>query len=173
MKLLEKTSLILFVFILQLCLSQCNSTKNTMDMTETIDSSKGLNSVIYYQNWVAGIEGGGSGTDLYINKELVAGKELKTAYFKGRIVDFDSSVNQSNFFIARYKGNTNWKKDKNMDADTIKEYGNEAPVDASEFPFNLASNEAMVSYYENGIIKYLKLTNITKKASLAYPSMPK
>ena len=41
------------------------------------------------------------------------------------------------------------------------------------FPFELLNDEAVISYLENDIMKYLKLTNISQKESIPYPSAPR
>jgi len=144
-----------------------------MEIIKTIELSKESITDGYYQNWVAGVRGGGSGTDLYISKSAVGNKQLVTAYFKEKIVDFDSTVKESNMYIARFKGEANQVYDINMEEDAINEYGNKAPIEKAAFPFKLEPNEAVVSYLDNTTLKYLKLINISKKESLAYPSAPR
>ena len=173
MILLQKIVFSVFVSIITLSFSQCTSTKKTMEIGITIELSKESITQVYYQNWVAGVRGGGSGTDLFISKSVVGNKQLVTAYFKENIVDFDTTTNESSMFIARFKGKANQIYDTNMNAEAINEYGNKVPVNKVEFPFILRSNEAVVSYLENKKLKYLKLINISKKESLAYPSAPR
>lgn len=144
-----------------------------MEIGRTIELSKGSITDVYYQGWVAGVRGGGSGTDLYISKSVVGNKQLVTAYFKEKVIDFDTTTKESNMYIARFKGKANQAYDTNMEAEAINEYGNKIPLDKVEFPFKLGPNEAVVSYLENKKIKYLKLINISNKESLAYPSAPR
>lgn len=144
-----------------------------MEITKTIELTKESVSKVYCQSWVAGVRGGGSGIDLYINKSVVGNKKLVTAYFKGKSVKFNPIPVNSTIYVAHFKGDANQRYDLNMEADAINEYGNKAPIDKAAFPFKLESNEAVVSYLDNTKLKYLKLINITKKESLSYPSAPR
>jgi len=173
MNALHRMGFLIPLFILTLGFSQCTSTKETLKITQTIELSKVSKTQVYYQNWVAGVRGGGSGMDLYISKSVVGDKKLITAYFKGKSVKFDPMVENSNIYIARFKGEANKRYDINMEADAINEYGNTIPVNKDSIPFKLAPNDAVVSYLENKALKYLKLINIPKKESLAYPSAPR
>lgn len=173
MILFQKLGILLSLSALTLSFSQCTSAKKTMEIKKTIKLSNKSNSEVYYQNWMAGVRGAGSGTDLYISKSAVDNKQLITAYFMNRVVDFDVTTKESSMYIARFKGAANQIFDTNMEAEAINEYGNKAPVEKTQFPFKLVANEAVVSYLENKKIMYLKLTNISKKESLAYPSAPR
>jgi len=144
-----------------------------MEITKTIEVSKESTSEVYYQNWVAGVKGGGSGTNLFVSKAIVKNKELITAYFKGRSVGFDPIHENSNVFIARFKGEANQRYDLNMEEEAINEYGNRTPTKKDSIPFNLAINDAVVSYLENNRLKYIKFTNVPQKEMLAFPSAPR
>jgi len=168
-----RIGLLMPLFVLTVGFPQCTSTKGTMNIAQTIELSEMSISQVYYQSWVAGVRGGGSGIDLYINKSVVEGKKLITAYFRGKSVKFDPVVGNSNIYIARFKGETNQVSDINMEADAINEYGNTAPIKKDSIPFELSSNDVVVSYLQNNVLKYLKLINISKKESLAYPSVPR
>jgi len=173
MILFQKLGVFLSLSVLTLSFAQCTSTKKTMEITKTIELTKESISEVYYQKWVAGVRGGGSGTDLYISKSAVDNKQLITAYFMNKVVDFDVTTKESSMYIARFKGAANQIYDTNMESEAINEYGNKAPVEKTQFPFKLSTNEAVVSYLENNVLTYLKLTNIPKKESLAYPSAPR
>ena len=144
-----------------------------MEVTKTIELSKESTSEVYYQHWVAGVRGGGSGTNLFVSKTLFENKELITAYFKGKSVNFDPIHENSNVFIARFKGEANQKYDLNMEAEAINEYGNKTPMKKDSIPFNLAINDAVVSYSENNVLKYIKFKNVPQKEMLAFPSAPR
>lgn len=161
------------VFALTLGFSQCNGAKNVIMISETVTISKALKTQVYYQNWVAGVRGGGSGTDLYVSKSAVVNRELVTAYFRNKEVKFEPLNNNTSVYIARFKGDANQLQDKIMNADGMQEYGNKAPVKVDSIPFVLGVNDAVVSYLENNSMKYLKLVNIPEKPMLAYPSAPR
>jgi len=168
-----RMGLLMTLFVLTVGFPQCTSTKDTMKLTQTIELSEVSKTAVYYQNWVSGIKGGGSGMDLYINESVTGNKKLITAYFKGRSVEFSPKADNSNVYIAHFKGESNQKYDLNMEAEAINEYGNTNPVKKDSILFKLTINDAVVSYLENDSLKYLKLLNIPKKESLAYPSAPR
>jgi len=163
----------MFVFIVTIGFSQCVSSEKVMKITDTIQLSKESLSKVYYQHWVAGVRGGGSGTNLYVSKSAVGNKQLVSAYFKGKVIDFDPLIKGGNVYVAYFKGTSNLIHDIKMHSDTANEYGNNVPPKKKEFPFKLEANEAIISYLENDEIRYLKLTNIPEKESLAYPSAPR
>jgi hypothetical protein len=53
-----------------------------------------------------------------------------------------------------------------MDGNAINEAANIPP---QKSPFQLAKNEAVISYSENGKVNYYKVSNIKEKEMLAYP----
>lgn len=161
------------LFILTLGFSQCRTAKDTMNIAKTIELSEVSKTQAYYQEWVAGVRGGGSGVDLHIDKSVVMNKELITAYFRGKSVKFDPLTQNSTVYIARFKGVANQLYDINMEADAINEYGNKSPIKKDSIPFNLGKNDAVVSYLESNTLKFVKLINIPEKEKLAYPSAPR
>ena len=169
----KQLGVFLSLSVLTLSFSQCTSTKNSMEASKTIELTKESTSEVYYQNWVAGVRGGGSGTNLFVSKTLVENKELLTAYFKGKSADFDPIHEHSNVFIARFTGEANQRHDLNMEVQAINEYGNKAPLKKDSIPFNLAINDAVVSYLENNVLKYIKFKNVPQKEMLAFPSTPR
>ncbi|RNC88210.1 MAG: hypothetical protein ED556_03230 [Winogradskyella sp.] len=116
---------------------------------------------IYIKNWVSGVKGGGSGINIFIeidSKELV----LDSVFFRKKSVKLETKPSDPQLFIGRFMSEvnseetslsiTNSKDDKNL-----------------SFPFNLKDDECVVSYTQNGQIKYYKLTNIVEKPIDALP----
>jgi hypothetical protein len=170
MNLLYKYRLFFIAFFV---FSQCKSSKDSVKISNEMSIVTKDYSVVYFENWIAGIQGGGSGTNLFVSKSILNNKKLISAYFRGKVTDFEVLKPSSNFYIARFKGVANLKRDLNMDNDIIKEYGNKSPMTSLHFPFELLNDEAVISYLENDIIMYMKLTNISQKESIPYPSAPR
>ena len=162
-----------FFFFLFFVFVHCKSSKEHVKISNEMSVITKDYSVVYFENWIAGIQGGGSGTNLFVSKSVLNNKKLISAYFRGKVTDFEVLKPSSNFYIARFKGEANLKRDLNMDNDVIKEYGNKTPLASLHFPFELLNDEAVISYLENDIMKYLKLTNISQKESIPYPSAPR
>jgi uncharacterized protein YxeA len=60
------------------------------------------------------------------------------------------------------------ERDFNMNSDSNKEFGNNAPQVSIDLPFKLNKNQAVISYIKNGKNHFYKLT-LTKKSKVYYP----
>ena len=114
-----------------------------------------------YQTWVAGVRGGGSGINFYIDlkSELPANIELKKLIFRGYEVPFEKQDNLH--FQAMIKTPSNQEK---IEGDDTQIYT--SPKNA----LTLADNEAILIFLKNGKEYQQKITNVTEKPALEYPS---
>ena len=117
--------------------------------------------VASYQGWVAGVRGGGSGINFYIDlkSELPANIELKKLIFRGYEVPFEKQDNLH--FQAMIKTPSNQEK---IEGDDTQIYT--SPKNA----LTLADNEAILIFLKNGTEYQQKITNVTEKPALEYPS---
>ena len=117
--------------------------------------------VASYQGWVAGVRGGGSGINFYIDlkSELPANIELKKVIFRGYEVPFEKQDNLH--FQAMIKTPGNQQK---IDGDDSQIFT--SPKNA----LTLADNEAILVFSKNGKEYQQKITNVTEKPALEYPS---
>ncbi len=117
--------------------------------------------VASYQGWVAGVRGGGSGINFYIDlkSELPANIELKKLIFRGYEVPFEKQDNLH--FQAMIKTPSNQEK---IEGDDTQIYT--SPKNA----LTLADNEAILIFLKNGKEYQQKITNVTEKPALEYPS---
>ena len=117
--------------------------------------------VASYQGWVAGVRGGGSGINFYIDlkSELPANIELKKLIFRGYEVPFEKQDNLH--FQAMIKTPSNQEKIKGDDTQIYT-----SPKNA----LTLADNEAILIFLKNGKEYQQKITNVTEKPALEYPS---
>lgn len=150
---------------LSLGFSQCTSTKNAAKISNTIDVLNEINPKAYYQNWVAGVRGGGAGTDVYIHKSVLKEKKVDGIYFQNKVSKLAPPKEPNVFYVAHFKRAINQQEMSGLPHNDQKS--------DSEFPFELKYNEAVISYITEGKTSYFKLTNIVKKESLDYPSAPK
>ena len=138
--------------------SQTSSYKLTQNPPFSIDD-------VFYQDWVAGIKEGGSGTNVHIPfKDFTKDVRVDSIYFRNKIEKAKNSPQAKKQYIGYFKKGTN--RDIIMDSDPKKEAQNTPP---KSFPFELADNEAVVSYVQNGTTNYYKITNIRRKEMLAFP----
>ncbi len=141
--------LILFV---SATLISCNS-------TETIAQENNLSAS--YETWVAGVRGGGSGVNFYVNlkTELSEEIELKKVIFRGYEVPFEKQ--DALHFIARIKTEDNQQK---SDGDESQIYT--SPKNA----LTLAENEAILIFFKNGKEIRKTIKEVKEKPMLQYPS---
>lgn len=127
---------------------------------------------VYYQHWIAGVQGGGSGINLYIPIISNVNKvEFDSVYFRNKVVKLEFP--NENLAIGRFKTSSNQKKDFIMSSEPYAEYGNQVPNLNKNIPFKVEDNQCIISYKDKGKIKYFKVDSIIKKELQAYPSVPK
>lgn len=119
----------------------------------------------YYQKWVAGVEEGGSGTNIHITfTEKDEDVVIQNIYFRNQVLEAKGNINQPNQFVAYYVNDT--ERDVIMDSDPMKEAQN---TPTKLFPFELKANEAVVEYWFDGKKNYFKVSNIFQKDLIPYP----
>ena len=158
---------ILVCFVTIFGFTQCKSA-DSITIAKELQIESNIKDKVYYQEWVSGVPGGGSGINLYIHESVMTIVPLEV-YFKYLKSSFS---NNESFYVASFKTPSNSIKDYVMDSNTKHEYGNESLNLHVDFPFNLKEGEAIITYMDKSEKKYLKLTNILKKPMLAYPSAP-
>lgn len=142
---------ILYLFFATTLIS-CNT-------TETIVQESNLSTS--YETWVAGVRGGGSGINFYVDlkTELREEIELKKVIFRGYEVPFEKQ--DALHFIARIKTEGNQQK---FDGDDSQIYT--SPKNA----LTLAENEAILIFLKNGKEIRKTIKEVKEKPMLLYPS---
>lgn len=142
---------ILYLFFATTLIS-CNST-GTIVQENNLSAS--------YETWVAGVRGGGSGINFYVdlNTELSEEIELKKVIFRGYEVPFEKQ--DALHFIARIKTEGNQQK---FDGDDSQIYT--SPKNA----LTLAENEAILIFLKNGKEIRQTIKEVKEKPMLLYPS---
>lgn len=145
----------------------CASQKDQHSFSKTIELNSNDLEEVYYQSWVAGVQGGGSGLNIYIKDVLV--ENPTEIYFRNKFVKLE---HKNGYYIARFKTDINQSKDYVMNVDAKDEYKNKLPEKIT-FPFDLKDNEAVVVVLKQGKREYIKIKNIFQKPVIAYPSIKK
>ncbi|MFV8374182.1 hypothetical protein [Flavobacterium sp. LB1P71] len=124
---------------------------------------------VYFQKWVDGEEA--NGIDFYIEFKKPLSKEIKLGkiYFRNREMIL-KEVSKNTFVSHFYQKNIN--QDLILDSDSLKEYGNKAPVILKP-KFDLKPNEALLEYTENKKTLFFKIMNAKENPTIAYPSINK
>lgn len=127
--------------------------------TETIAQENNL--LASYETWVAGVRGGGSGINFYVDlkTELSEEIELKKVIFRGYEVPFEKQ--DTLHFIARIKTDGNQQK---IEGDDTKIYT--SPKNA----LTLTENEAILIFLKNGKEIRQTIKEVKEKPMLLYPS---
>ena len=123
-------------------------------------------SEIFSQDWVAGVQEGGSGTNVSITLNGLSNEvQIKEIYFRKKMVNATQRPNVKSAYMGYFKNDLG--RDVIMDNDPVKESKNTPLV---PFPFDLGQNEAVISYAMNGSTKYVRVSHILEKPMIAYPS---
>ena len=119
----------------------------------------------YYQKWVAGARGAGSGINFSIDVTSKPDNiELRKLYFRGMKTELQNKQRTPSVYTAYFKTAANRNPDRIMDADSSAEYGNAVPeYKKVDMPFEINDSEAILEYSEDGNIKYFKLTSVKER----------
>jgi hypothetical protein len=121
---------------------------------------------IYSQAWIAGIQGGGAGTNVHITLESIEeGVTLDKIYFRRKSELLTQMIGSPTTFTGYFKSEKN--RDVIMHDNPVKEANNTPP---DPFPFQLGENEAVIAYTVNKSSKFFKVSNIVEKEIIAYPA---
>ena len=165
MKLLKSILFLTFMLFIMATFSQCGVTKK-------LETNAPLTlGDVYYQQWIAGVQGGGSGINIFT--PIISNPNnimLDSVYFQGKQAKLEFRNN--NVFIGRFKSDINKKKDIVMSSDPYAEYGNKVPEIPKKPAFKLLEDECVVSYKIANKVKYFKIENINKKDVLKFMSAP-
>ena len=166
MKAIKKIISVTLLSFVILGFSQCSSVKK-LQAEAPLTIGK-----VYYQKWVAGIQGGGSGLNIFIPAKDTS-IVLDSVYFRGKAVKLETKPQDKSIYIGRFISKFNQKHDIVMSSDSTAEYGNKLPIVDEHIPFELAPNECVVSYIDGNKIKYFKIDNVVEKESIHFPMAPK
>ncbi|MEB8346323.1 hypothetical protein OO010_09715 [Flavobacteriaceae bacterium KMM 6898] len=130
------------------------------------------------QEWMGGREESGTGSLVTVPVSVIT-KEVRflELYYKGQIAQVTMENNEEGFLVQANFANASNNPDLVMHADPKKEVGNQPPSvqggSTKDFPFELASQEAVLSYVVKNRVKYVKISGIKEKAVLIYSTKPK
>lgn len=116
-----------------------------------------------YHSWTGGQPGVG-GINVKVELENASKINFDSIYFRGRKVKAEVNSTQNKTSLLGYFS----KKNKNisdlvLDKNPTKELKNTLPTKETPFPFELDKNEAVISYNNKEITKYLKITVVKKE----------
>lgn len=163
---MKTVSHIIFIVFVSFALMQCSSVPK-------LEANAPFNvTEIYSQNWIAGIKGGGSGTNLFVTiSDREENVVIDSVFFRGKVTKFETNSGE-NSYVGRFSTSINKKQDIILSDAPNAEFGNEAPKISKPIPFDLKNSECIISYKENNTTRYFKISAIKEKPMLSYPSAP-
>lgn len=120
---------------------------------------------VSYQNWTAGVQGGGSGTGFTIEfkEKLPENIILEQLYFKKR------KTKVTLYKDLKYMASFINKPHLNQDGSII-EYDSQPMQVEIKYPFPIQDNEAILEYTCKNQKRYFKVKNVKEIPALEYPS---
>lgn len=165
MKSIKQTLALFSISFMFFSFSNCGSSSQASKTVEFEKTPPFVISEIYSQDWVAGVKGGGSGTNLHITfSSMQEGLIIENVYFRKK-TETPKLTGKALSYTCYFKGDLN--RDVIMDSDPAKEAQNTPRV---PFPFDLKNNEAIINYVLNGKNGYFKINEIEEKPMIAYPA---
>ncbi|MGC1472781.1 MAG: hypothetical protein WA775_09325 [Psychroserpens sp.] len=129
---------------------------------------------VYCENWSAGVQGGGSGLNIFITVKEETNIILDSVYFRGKSAKLQLNITSDNYdYIGNFKTDINQSKDIILSSDRNEEYINNMPKHITEMPFELKDNECVVSYFKGTEVFYYKISKVIQREPLHYPSSPR
>ena len=165
MKLIKNSIFSIALLTIMTSFSQCSSSQKLQEKAPATFGD------VYFQRWNAGIQGGGSGINLFIpvtDNNVV----LDSVYFRGKSAKLETKTTDTSLYIGRFKTEFNQPKDIVMSSNPLDEYNNPLPIQKEKIPFILKGSECVVSYKDGQTTKYFKIENIIEKEAINYPSAP-
>lgn len=144
----------------------CNCEKKTLEQSNNKLFSQDFPiSEIYYQSWVAGVRGGGSGINIHVTfkEKLPTNVQLKKMQLL-HYTTFEIDVIENSQYIGRIKTERN---QLNLEENPIDEYGNEVPIKQEK---SLKEGQVLLTFEKDGKEFTQLIENVKQVEMLAYPS---
>ncbi|OUR98080.1 hypothetical protein A9Q86_13545 [Flavobacteriales bacterium 33_180_T64] len=127
----------------------------------------------YCQRWVSGVQGGGSGLNLFLPTTVSTYDHIRldSVYFRGKVVKLEVvESNGAMTYIGRFKTEFNMPNNVILSSDMKAESKNTLSMQEPVIPFELKDNECVISYKKGLRTQYYKIDNIEERSPLNYPS---
>ena len=134
---------------------QCASPKETMTTFEEPTSFKVK--PVYFQEWYAGINVGGTGINVFVP-----------------VVNKRNDITIDSIYFRNLKGKLFIKNDRYFASlkNDSPYYTFKGTEKSDDYPFTLNEQECAISYTENGETKYLKIVNVREMEGTYYENGP-
>lgn len=149
--------------------SQCSSAQK-LEQKSPLDFSD-----VYFQKKAQAVRDLESSYTLFIpikgenNKNI----QLDSVYFKEKSAKIMLSSQNQNLYYARFITKPAYTEDVILSSDMKEEHKNKLTLQKTKIPFELLPNQCVVSYLQNGEVKYYKISNIKEKRLKDVPMAPR
>lgn len=120
----------------------------------------------YYQSWVAGIQGGGSGVDVFLPVKNLEGITLDSLFFRGQVT---KAIYNNQYIVGHFKTSQNQPQDVILSHELLAEANNQLFPRRNFIPFELAEKACVLSYFHQNRRYYYKISNLTERTNVPYP----
>ncbi|MFC4722923.1 hypothetical protein ACFO5O_11360 [Geojedonia litorea] len=107
-----------------------------------------------------------------LKNDLPSSITLDSVYFKGKSAKLQTTVNKDNFYFAKFITKPAYSEDIILSSDLAEEHQNKPPKPPIRIPFELKSNECIISYIQDGKTRYYKIKGIVQKRQNGVPMSP-
>lgn len=143
------------ITFLSIIITSCHSNANIKSIS---NSNLNLTSPAYFEKWIAGVEGGGSGFNVFLPIKKSSFINFDSIHFRGQRV---KALHRNNMVFGRFKSiNNNHSEDI-----IIENTGHEK----NNSHFSLLDNSCVLSYRIQNKRMYYEFKNLDYKPSKPYP----
>ena len=143
------------ITFLSIIITSCHSNANIKSI---INSNLNLISPAYFEKWIAGVEGGGSGFNVFLPIKKSSFINFDSIHFRGQRV---KALHRNNMVFGRFKSINNNQSEDIIIGNTDHEKNNSH--------FSLLDNSCVLSYRIQNKRMYIEFKNLYYKPSKPYP----
>lgn len=120
----------------------------------------------YYQSWVSGIQGGGSGIDVFLPVKNLEGITPDSLFFRGQGT---KATYNNQYIVGHFRTSHNQSEDVILSHELLAETNNKLlPVENSVL-FELDEKACVLSYFHQNRRYFYKISNLTERTIVPYP----
>ena len=120
----------------------------------------------YFQTWVAGIQGGGSGIDVFFPVKDLNNIIPDSIHFRGQRV---KAVYKNKMILGHFSTPKNQHQDIILSNEPLAEANNQLLPKQDHSAFELEPNTCVLSYIIDNKRFYYKITDLIQRKSNSYP----
>jgi len=143
------------ITFLSIIITSCHSNANIKSIS---NSNLNLISPAYFEKWIAGVEGGGSGFNVFLPIKKSSFVNFDSIHFRGQRV---KALHRNNMVFGRFKSINNNQSEDIIIGNTDHEKNNSH--------FSLLDNSCVLSYRIQNKRMYYEFKNLDYKQSKPYP----